>query len=225
MTALKELPPVIDRAVRFLKAAPKSKTLPLLMQCGFTQEDLNEGWSLLQAAIGNKLAEPKPSDPAPDVLTLLDEWENHWFPLIQASLRRRFPKVEQALFLNLNQTEGPALLISLGTLHQRLQGLSATTNSTDGQAALDLLAKRGLTADEIAKLGALLSSARTIDPAATTEAHTEADKKAAQQKALQDLEDYLDEWGTIARKLITNRTLLRQLGLLSWRNDPEPEPK
>ncbi len=67
---------------------------------------------------------------------------NKRFPIAQAFLAARFPEIHDVVFLNLAQTEGPAVIISVGTFIARL---ATRRETTAGKAALKLLAKRGIT--------------------------------------------------------------------------------
>jgi hypothetical protein len=209
-----ELPESAMRALRFLNAATSPKIRAKLSTRGFDEAELAEGWRLLQGATGHtmEVAAPKPAQPT--LLDLLDSWENEHFPIISASLKRNFPEIHDAVFLNLSQTEGPALLVTLPTLHERLVGLK---KSKDGKAALALLAKRGIDEAVLEALAELIAQATSIKPDVERRAAAEQTSKDARELAIKALDAYLDEWSALARQLITNKTHLRQLGLMSWR--------
>jgi hypothetical protein len=211
-----ELPQAASEALRFLNGATNPKIQVQLHKVGFSKADLDEGWTLLRAATGADL-DAQPPVKHVGVLELLDEWENANYPLAEAALRRRFPEIQQALFLNLTQTEGPELVITLGALHERLVGLRA---NKQGREALALLAARGLDEAKIDALGALLADATSLDDAAAAQVEASQTREAARAAAVQALQDYMTEWGQMARRVITNRNHLRQLGLLSWRREP-----
>ena len=113
---------------------------------GFTDEDLREGWDLLQT-----LGQLRVDTLAPSVDTgavqALDDWENLWFPIADAALARRFPVVHQGLFLNLTQTQGPEVTLSVQIFVDRIDAMASGTSAhgREGVEAARWLAKRGLT--------------------------------------------------------------------------------
>ena len=95
----------------FLLGLRNPRIATALAGYGFKQEGRDEGWALINA-LGKGKLELLPPEPR-DVETLLklDALENQWFPIAQAGLERRFPAVSAKFFLNLVQTEGPAVAI------------------------------------------------------------------------------------------------------------------
>jgi hypothetical protein len=61
-----------------------------------------------------------------------------------ASLRRRYPAMAQRIFSNLSQTEAPGVVLTVGTLLERIDALSNATDE-DSVGAMALLVQRGLT--------------------------------------------------------------------------------
>ena len=57
--------------------------------------------------------------PDPTVIEELDAWENRWFPVAEATLRRRKPEIADKVFLNLAQTSGIEVAVSVSTQHER----------------------------------------------------------------------------------------------------------
>src|SRR4051812_38576713 len=104
-----------QRSLRLLLGLRNPRVTASLARYGFTEADMNEGWTLLQALGRGKLSvTPIPSTNG-ETIQLLDEWENRWFPIASASLSRRFPAVHARVFLNLSQTEGPEVAVSVRT--------------------------------------------------------------------------------------------------------------
>ncbi len=88
---------------------------------GFTDADLQEGWTLLQTVSRTKLDTTKGGSLSLGTLDQLDAWENRWFPVAAATLERRFPAVHAQLFKNLSQTQGPAVAIRVRTFVERYE--------------------------------------------------------------------------------------------------------
>ena len=101
------------RTIRFLLGLRNPRIATALTGYGFKHEDMQEGWGLINALGKGKLA-VLPNGPRDmETLLRLDAWENQWFPVAQAALDRRFPAVSARFFLNLTQTEGPEVAISV----------------------------------------------------------------------------------------------------------------
>jgi hypothetical protein len=200
-----------QRVTAFLVSLRHERITRALRRHGFREKDRLEGHRLLRALTDGVLAEEEVSPSAPDASLLhrLDEWENQWYPIIEASLRYRFPEAHAFLFRNLRQTAGPELIVGLGTLLSRLDELAS--EAPRGKEARALLVERGLTDRVLDIARAALSEVDEDPPVVTT--HGISDE------ALKEREDamwhwYL-EWSTIARQSITDRRLLRALGFLS----------
>jgi hypothetical protein len=110
----------VDRVMRLLIGLRNRRIAATLVRHGFTNSDLQEGWSLLQRVTRTQLdAPPEAQAEDPVALRNLDDWENKWFPIAGATLKRRAPQVHAWLFRNLSQTEGPAVIVSVGTFVER----------------------------------------------------------------------------------------------------------
>jgi hypothetical protein len=107
-----------ERVLTLLLALRNSRIAGALARYGFKNADLDEGWNLLRAVTRTHLdegwtllravtrtqldviADETPLDP--DALRALDEWENQWFVIAAATLKRRLPPVHDWLFRNLS---------------------------------------------------------------------------------------------------------------------------
>jgi hypothetical protein len=167
----------VDRVVRFLMGASESRIAASLVRHGFSQKELDEGWRLLRAVAGERLnmAPLPPKDP--EALDGLDAWENKWYPIVEATLAHRYPAVRDRVFLNLSQTEGPELVISVGTLLSRLQAMK---ESAEQRPARELLAERGLTDAVIAEASQYLARLGAVREAPAVDLEA---LRAAQEKA------------------------------------------
>jgi hypothetical protein len=126
------------------------------------------------------------------------------------------------LFLNLVQTEGPELIISVEIFLDRIDALSsgASACGAEGAEAVKLLAKRGLNADVQRDARDLLASLRKV---AAFEQRFTADPKVELAKAEEALWAWYIDWSKTARAAIKRRSLLRQLGFRQERAGSEGE--
>ncbi|MDI3283677.1 hypothetical protein [Polyangium sp. 15x6] len=207
-----------ERVLKLLIALRNPRIAAPLARHGFTNADLDEGWTLLKNVTRTKLdfvEAPPTTDP--DALRALDAWENQWFVIADATLKRHAPEIHAQVFRNLSQTDGMAVIVSVGTFVERLETIDDPAwNGGFGQAGKDaraLLAQRGLTEMVVDEAKALLGKLRNVDGPLP-----DLEKLAAEDESFEKAETalwawYL-EWSAIARRAITQRGLLRQLGFL-----------
>jgi hypothetical protein len=204
-----------QRVLKLLLGLRNPRVASALAVYGFTEADMEEGWRLLQA-LGQRRLDRLPVGPRDaDVIQKLDNWENLWFPIIDASLHRRFPATHERLFLNLSQTEGPEVAVSVQAMLDRIAQLDQADGpyGAEGPKARELLKTRGLTDASLAEVRALLGSLAKVAPAPTP---LSVEEEQARMAAAEDaLWAWYLEWSQLARVGIKNRTLLRQLGFLS----------
>lgn len=205
------------KVLAFLLGLQQKRALASMQVYGFGPSDVEEGWRLLRALSTYRFG-AKSGAISPKVVEAVDAWENRWFEIVDASLTRNFPAVRDKVFLNLSQTEGPPVLLSVQTLVDRIDALHGTGASDEDRAAYALLERRGLNGVAISEIKALLASA--AQPAETVEdLANDADTRSAAEAAMWAW--YL-EWSTIARRAISDRAVLRRLGFLG-RKPGEPE--
>lgn len=215
-----------ERVLTLLLALRNARIAGALARYGFKNADLDEGWNLLRAVTRTQLdvlPEETPIDP--DALRALDEWENQWFVIAGATLKRRAPLVHDWLFRNLSQTDGVAVLVSVGTFIERWDLLDKTVPEgglgDDGKSAKKILGERGLTKKTIDEAKALLKKLSKID-GPVVDVNKIANEEANFEKAEQALWAWYLEWSAIARKAIKQRSLLIKLGFLR-KNGSEDE--
>jgi hypothetical protein len=136
------------------------------------------------------------------------------FRFADAMLTRHFPKVREEVFLNLSQTEGIQVIVSVGTFMKRLAALEA--GNDEGRRAAERLRRYGLTQEVQAAAQAMLDRAST--PASEPSEPDLAAQREAAELAERNLWDWYLEWSRIARLVIHDRRQLRQLGFLSARS-------
>jgi hypothetical protein len=180
---------------------------------GFTPEIAEEGWRLLMATSDSRLSMPRYAATDPSLFQRLDVWENHWFPLARVVVERHHPEVAEQLFLNLTQTQGVEVAVSVGTFVRRVREMQRGGTESE-QAAVALLGQRGLNDAALTEAEGLLAQVQT---AAQPEVVTDepADREAAEEA----MWGWYLEWSMVARTAIRNGNLLRGLGFRHRRSD------
>lgn len=198
-----------QRTLQFLHALGHPRIARALAGIGFKQADLDEGWTLLRT-LREVRFDAAPPSVDPGVLARLDQWENRWFPVADAAIKRRHPAVHAALFLNLSQATGLDVIHTVSVLLERLDALAASSDP-EAKAALEILRARGLDDARLGEARALLTTLTTLPPASTPPDVEDAEALAQREAALWAW--YL-EWSALARSVIGDRRLLRSMGFL-----------
>lgn len=202
-----------ERVLKLLMGLRSPRVAAALATHGFTEDDLKEGWQKL-AALTRQRLNVKVAVDDPRMIEELDAFENKWFPIARVSLERHYPELAAELFLNLPQTEGVEVAVSVRTFLERLEQLheGAGPFGPTGPEAHGLLQRRGLTTERIAQAQQMLERLGTFheepQPDPTPEEQTVAE---------QDLWSWYLEWGGIARVALSDRRLLKSLGFLQTR--------
>ncbi len=204
----------IKRSLKFLTASTEPPIAKLLMSRGFDNEEREEGWALLDLATGRHLSlSPGQGNFLAQYNTdigQLDDWENIWFDVAEAALKRKAPTIYERIFENLSKSSGIEVILTTRTFISRIETLKGDS-SEEAQAAVALLRKRGLKDEVIAEAAALVSKLETVEiedePADNTVA------KAAREKALKDLWAWFLDWSKTARTVVKNGNYRIMLGL------------
>jgi hypothetical protein len=146
----------------------------------------------------------------PAVVTAIDEFENTWFPVAQATLEAHFPEIAAAFFRNLSQKSGVEVVISVSTFLNRLAELEQGGGefAEHGKAARALLSERGLTSDKVKDAEGLISALNAF----AAQPMVEGPSAEEQQAAEDHLWAWYLEWSRIARVAVKDGRLLRVLG-------------
>lgn len=202
-----------DKAQRVLKflLGLNDRAVAALVPYGFGEAVIEEGWALLRAVSRSKGGIVAASASL-TAIEELDAWENHWFPIASIALARHHPAAHARLFLNLSQTEGPEVAVTVGLLLERLEEMANPEGpyGAEGPKALKLLETRGLTPAVIGQARSILAS--FAKPSRLPRSLEEVQAELA--RAEKALWDWYLEWGQVARLAIKQRALLRQLGFL-----------
>ena len=205
----------VFRAVQFLLALRHPKAQQALTRYGFGQLHLAEGQELVRMATDPQLSFSQPSTPDPGLIGRLDEFENRWFPIVKLVLSRHFPEVHEWVYRNLSQTTGPDLIVSTDTFLRRLRALQSGTSEMGerGKDAFALLVQRGLDEDTLRQAEELIASVSSF-----VKSDAKGFDEEAHAEAVDELWKWYLEWSGIARLVIDDRRVLRNMGFLKPRS-------
>ncbi len=211
----------VYRVIEFLLGLRDPRVNQALVPYGLSQRELSIAHQLVRAATEPRLAHRPGAAVSPALLERLDAIDNHWFPIIKFALVRHFSPIAEWVFLNLSQSEGADLVVSLGTLFSRVRQLADGSSpfGEEGKEAFALLQERGLTDDVLADIDQQLASVEQF------ETPVETFDPEVYEEAVDKLWAWYLEWGGIARTVIKNRRVLRSLGFLRPKGSPAPTPE
>jgi hypothetical protein len=205
-----------ERTLPFLRAIAINQYIRYAMSgAGYTDADQAEGWQLLLAATGytpQKLS-PGADSAARQAITELDDWDESGFRRIHAAFNRLHPEQDAFVFNGLEASRGPAAVIGVVKLLDRLDQLEK--GSEADRAAMVTLKKRGITEDTRQHLRGLIAVAQAATLAETAVIPQPSD---AQQKSLETLAAWHNDWSETARAVIRRRDHLILMGLAKRRS-------
>jgi hypothetical protein len=207
------------RVLKLLMGLRNARVASALAGHGFTKADLDEGWERLSGLTRKRLG-VRIQIRDPQLIEALDAFENKWFPIVRLSLERHFPQIATLLFLNLSQTEGIEVAVSVRTLLERLSEMKegAAPYGAEGPEAILLLVERGFTPERVAEAELMLELVGEFSD--EPEPRVSPEEEQAAEDALWTW--YL-EWGGIARNVVSDRRLLRNLGFLQSRRSSDDD--
>lgn len=205
------------RMLGFLMGLGNREIARALQRYGFDQATLDEGWTLLRQTTAVQLDAPPFRQLTREQVARLDAWENQWFPIASAVLRRHHPEEHTAVFHNLRQTQGNEVVLSVGTLLARIEALPGG----EGSPVRATLARHGLTAAVLDEAYGLLGG--VTQPPPVEQPGAEDDEPVVDPTAEAAMWSYYLQWSAIARSAISDRRLLRQLGFLRKQRGGEEE--
>jgi hypothetical protein len=187
---------------------------------GYSQAEHQRGWALIHAATG---FEPSVDAQEVDVdvtgaIDQLDAADEPTHAVVDASLRHRVPAAHAALLNGLSPGTGADSVVYFATLLTRVDMLQdhalPGVTPAEADAALDVLAKRGLDAAERARLAKLVTRAQA--PASTVS--LDPDRGVKLEAALRAARAFFEEWSEIARVVVKRRDHLILMGLANRRS-------
>lgn len=214
-----------QKAAQLLHAITMSFTIrTLLARHGYGPEDHREGLELLRECVGpDDLEWPEKFElEVQDAVVELDAWDEKGFRIVEASLRHRFPDQARFVLAGLGPTDGPGAVQGVGHLLDRLDLLESSDDRRgsrrEDRAALDALAKRGITKEERERLRALV---RAAAPASDSVTPRTGPHPTDHETRLLALRAWYEEWASITRAAVTREDHLARMGLASFQQRGE----
>lgn len=196
-----------ERVLRLLMGLGDSRIAGAMRAYGLADADLDEGWRLLRASSVVRVAPPPPPAAAPRIVAAVDAWDSRWYPIVDATLRRRFPRVHELVFRNIGQTRGAEVLLTVAVFIDRIRELDRAKDA-ESRAARALLATRGLTGAVLDEAEGWLEEIKKVPALPPALEEGDADSEAAAAAAW----DWYLEWSQIARAAVTDGRLRAKLG-------------
>ena len=185
-----------------------------LQEAGYGQEEHDYAWSRLMrlGALG-VLGSPAKDAAVASAVRELDAWDDANFPSIQATLGRSFADQAAFVFDHLEVKQGAESVVAVATLLDRLDALESGKGRAKGAhkhdlAAIEILAKRGYTKAERARLADLVATAKTV---VEVEPISDDDRSTT----LAELHGWFTDWSAQAKRLLKKKQQRIALGLAS----------
>src|SRR5262249_23983380 len=129
---------------------------------GYTPDEHARGWNLLHAASGYATTPADIGTPVDakvnEAIATLDAWDEDGFRIVRAALTYRHPDQAKRVLEGIGPSIGPAAVVGVKTLLDRLDALEEGKDSGD-KAALKTLAARRLSSEERGRLRELVDIA------------------------------------------------------------------
>jgi hypothetical protein len=204
--ARRSLPEKVRLMVNFLLGVRHSEVHHALVPYGWSAEMQDKGWRLVERAGRARFFEEEIK--VDTTFAELLAFKKRWFSITRIALGRRYPEISVWLLGRpLASTQEWAPLVVGGFL-AALAKLEESPNEND-RGARELLSQRGLT-EAVVK-----QTARLVERSATLMKPEKVPASLLQREAQaeDELWDFYVEWSGLARRAITNRSMLRMLGL------------
>jgi len=215
------------KMIKLLRSMKTPHISRLMALRGFRSADYDMGWDLLRKAVGPDLAEPGPlslfTGSSKELIENIDQWENVYFDIADATLRHQYPALHERLFLNLTKSSGAQVILNVETFLRRL-GEFEQEGGEEIDAAMALMDQRGLTRsrrdDAQVQVGEATSLELTEPPPVSNN---------EQEERLQSEEDmwkWFKDWAQIARTIVKDKRIRIYMGIsarASSSDDDEPE--
>ena len=211
LETLEETPMRVTQFLLALATRPLARRL--LERRGYDKREHQRGWRLLEKAGSYESDEAITDLEVRDAIAEADRWDEPGIRIIRAAFTRH-PDARAAVLKGIEPVAGPAAVLNVAKLLERLNALEKTK---EGQAALATLAERGIDAAERGRMAALVKIAkRGTQPQPVDE--SDESKQEAYMQTLVELRDWYTEWAEVARINITRRDYLIALGLAERRS-------
>lgn len=210
----------VTRSVAMLRAIGTSDAIRAAMASrGYDNAEHERAWGLVHRASGyepGSLPPPSMSGAAGEAIAHIDAEDESTFRLVKATLTHRFPAQAEFLLKGLTPAKGARAVVTMRQLLDRLDALDhgkgREETRADDQAALAVLARRGVSEEFRKQMRAEVRTAETFDEVAAPRVDTTA-REEKHLADLQALRAWYEEWSEIARIAVTRKDLLIRMGL------------
>ena len=203
----------------------------IMANAGMGDEDIVEGRYFLNECLPNPKDVEKNRDTHSakaqrSAVAELDQIDEVLFARIKGPLKRYYPGAYEYLFHKLKASRGRKAVLGVATILSRLDLLENGTDPSreahreDDRAAVELLAKRGIDADERRRLQELVDVA--FGPTEVLSEIPQADPEVLRAN-MTTLKEWYDDWATTAKAVIKKRHYLIRLGLAKPKVKKESE--
>jgi hypothetical protein len=226
------------RALTFLLAVGRSPSIRGALQSrGYSDEEHAAGWAKLLAvdpSMARSAAGPTGGDPAVrDAFARVDRWDNENLPIADVALAARVPEAHAVLFADgLSPADGAESVRVVTVFLDRVDAIEALSaerpagrkgakpadaapplplTPAQARAAVEILHARGITAESRKTVRGWLATLQK--GAEALPAAEPPDAAEPRREAVVALYLWLNEWSTIARRVITRRDHLLSLRL------------
>ena len=211
--ARKTLPQKGVRVVEFLLGLGYQDIGEIMAARGMDEEEIGRGWSLVRGLVRGRAVTSGMND-AGRAIGDIEDWQREHFVILDATLRRHYPKVHAVLCDRVAKADGTDGVVAMRVLLDHLDAVlrpPAEGGMADAPAALALLAKRGTGPEALDALRAMVHRATSLGDA---DDEIDPDDVAASEQAMWDW--YL-EWSLHARIAIKDQRMLAALGFRKGR--------
>lgn len=194
---------------------------------GYDHAEHQHGWKLLHACSGFAPSEsaPQVDRAVADAINLLDSRDERAHSLADATLKHRAPSAHKALLGGVSPGRGAESVVYFSQLLDRLDALHAGTldgvSAKDARTALDVLERRGFTAEWRSEHRALVRAAERFAGAPPKAA---AETQGTLTQHLRNARAFFEEWSRIARTELKRKDHLILLGLATRKAPSKPAP-
>ncbi len=226
--ARRTLETIPERVLKFLRTVnAEPAILRALEDRGYSKAEQLEGWKRLHDATGFRENLPPEDTNDASVRSAIEELDaakTLVFRIAKASLVHRYPRQAELLFHGVDSARGPASVLRLEILLDRLDaleiGAGREATRAEDLAVLKVIEQRALTATERTRLRQLIAIAKRAPPVTDS-----IDRKAEQRRQMErlaHLRHWYVEWSEIARAVVHRGDFLIRLGLASRRANKHP---
>lgn len=197
------------RTLRFLRASTNPIIFEMLALRGFTKQDRDRGWLLLNEAGGAHLDNNRTDYPPvvdKQLLKELDKWEDTLMNIAQGVLQFDYPEVLKRLLDGIQRTSGEELIITMAKFVSRYKEIQ-TDSDPKVIEAMNEMNRCGLNDDAILAVEGLLERLRTVG--STVEIEPEPNLNEQVEK----MWGWFRKWSLIARTLPFSKRERNRMGL------------